>query len=72
MIAKGLQVCLLLVMVGRLQGEYQEKNYKIKIYACNSQLILFCLFVVFFLCTRQSNGSSTSGSTSGEAFHFNL
>lgn len=49
MIAKGLQVCLLLVVVGRLQGEYQEKNYKIKIYACNSQLILFCLFGFFFM-----------------------
>lgn len=38
MTVKGLHVCLLLVVVGRLQGEYQEKHYnkinKVYIYKC--------------------------------------
>lgn len=74
MMSKGLQVCLLLLMVGRLQGEYAMlKNIGGKTHITASyRSIFYHHHFVFFGHLRQCKSTTASGSPSGEAFYSNL
>ncbi len=69
MMRKSLQLCLLLLMVGKLQGELATlKDTEI----LKLRTRITSNYIAFIECVRQSNSTRASGGSSGEALHSDL